>query len=217
MNTKALSLILIATLLLSACSPGVAAKSQAAETPVTPLAQAPPPTNNPVSKNSSSVASDSAASPNAARFTLTSPDVNESGRLPTEYTCDGVSATLPLTWSGAPAGTQSYAVIMHHVANPEDVHWYWVLYNIPADVTGLAKNSAGIGTLGTNSVNGQTAYTPPCSKGPGDKVYTYTVYALSAPPQFSVPASQINRAALLEVIEDITLASAELPVTYARK
>jgi phosphatidylethanolamine-binding protein (PEBP) family uncharacterized protein len=153
----------------------------------------------------------------AAGFTLRSPDVVGGGALPSEYTCDGASATLPLVWSGAPAGTMSYALIMYHVASPTDIHWYWVLYDIPATVTSLAKNSTGIGTLGSNSVNKQTAYTPPCSKGPGDKVYIYEVYALSAAPQLTLPAAQVDRDALLAAIQPVTLASAELRVTYARK
>lgn len=198
MNIKVLYLILIASLLLAACSASSTAQSQAVELPSSPTATA--------TVNATTTA-----------FVLTSPDIDASGRLPTEYTCDGASSTLALAWSGAPAGTQGYAVIMHHVAGPEDIHWYWVLYNLPVSVTSLAKNSTGIGTLGNNSVNGQTAYTPPCSKGPGDKTYTYTVYALSAQPQLSVPASKVDRATLLAAIKDITLASAELPVVYARK
>ena len=154
---------------------------------------------------------------NLESFTLTSPEVAEGGALPAEYTCDGTSSTLSLSWSDAPAGTQSFAVVMHHIASPEDIHWYWIIFDIPSVVTSLPKNSSGIGMLGTNSVNGKTAYAPPCSKGPGLKVYTYTVYALSAVPQFSVPASQVDRAKLLVAIEDITLASAELLVTYTRK
>jgi gluconolactonase len=153
---------------------------------------------------------------NPGTFTLSSSDVAESGRLPVEYTCDGVSSTLALSWTGAPAGTKSFAVIMHHVASPEDIHWYMVLYNIPAHMTSLPMNFVGIGTLGTNSVNDRTEYAPPCSKGPGDKIYTYTVYALSAQPQLSVPDSQVTRAVLLEAMQDITLASAELNVVYAR-
>ena len=149
-------------------------------------------------------------------FTLSSPDVVEGGALSVEYTCDGNSATLPLSWSGAPSNTESFAVVMHHTPGPGDVHWYWVLYDIAADVTSLPKNSAGVGTLGTNSVNGETVYAPPCSKGSGEKVYTYTVYALSAQPQFSVPASEVSRGVLLEAIQNITLDSAELNVTYAR-
>ena len=159
----------------------------------------------------------SSAEQSSGSFKLTSPVVSEGGVLPIEYTCDGASSTLALAWNGAPQGTQSYAVIMHHVAAPDDVHWYWVVYDIPTDVTSLSKNSLGIGTLGTNSVNGKTAYTPPCSKGPGSKKYTYTVYALSKQPALSVPADKVNRAALLEAIRDITLASAELNVTYSRK
>ncbi len=169
-----------------------------------------------LSAGSSSADGQPAAVSQSNSFTLSSPDLGADGRLPVEYSCDGASSSLALTWSGAPAGTQSFAVIMHHVAAPDDVHWYWVLYNLPADVTSLAKNVRGVGTLGTNSVNDRNEYAPPCSKGPGDKVYTYTVYALSAQPQLSVPAAQVNRATLLEAIQDITLASAEMQVAYAR-
>ncbi len=149
-------------------------------------------------------------------FTLTSPIVETGGILPAEYTCDGVASTLALSWSGAPAGTKSYAVIMHHAASPTDIHWYWVVYGIPVSVTSLPKNMQGIGILGNNSVNGGTAYAPPCSKGPGLKTYTFTVYALSAEPQLPVPPSQVTRQALLDAIKYITLASAELYVTYTR-
>jgi Raf kinase inhibitor-like YbhB/YbcL family protein len=149
-------------------------------------------------------------------FTLISPEVSEGGVLPTEYTCDGAASTLALSWSGAPVGTKSYAVIMHHEASPTDIHWYWVVYDIPVDVTSLPKNMQEIGTLGTNSVNNKTEYSPPCSKGPGPKIYTYTVYALSAEPQLTLSSSQVTRQVLLDAIKDITLASAVLNVTYTR-
>jgi gluconolactonase len=155
-------------------------------------------------------------STNSSGFTLTSPDILEDGVLPAEYTCDGASSTLALDWTGAPAGTKSFALLMDHIASPTDIHWYWILYNIPANVTTLTKNSSGVGTLGTNSVNDKLEYAPPCSKGPGSKTYTYTVFALSAAPQFSVVADQINREAFLAGVQGITLASAKLNVTYAR-
>lgn len=157
-----------------------------------------------------------ASSSSSSGLSLTSPTVLEGGVLPAEYTCDGVASTLALSWSGAPAGSKSFAVIMHHKAGPTDIHWYWVVYDIPASVTSLPKNMHGIGTLGTNSVNNRNAYTPPCSKGPGPKTYVYTVYALSGDPQLSVPPSQVNRQVLLDAIQNITLASAELRVTYTR-
>jgi gluconolactonase len=154
---------------------------------------------------------------NATGLSLSSPEVVDGGLLPVDFTCDGNSSTLPIAWSGAPAGTKSFAVIMHPVATSEDVHSYWVLYDIPATVTSLSKNTTGIGTLGINSVNDQNAYTPPCSKGPGPKKYIFTIYAHSDQPQLSVPPTKVNRAVLLDAIRGITIASAEPHVIYSRK
>lgn len=154
--------------------------------------------------------------PESPGFVLTSPDIQKDSLLPVEYTCDGASATLPLAWGGFPEGTRCFALIMHHEASPTDIHWYWVLYNIPLSVQSLEKNSTGTGTLGTNSVNGQNRYAPPCSKGPGAKQYIYTVYALSEPVSLNVPDSTVNRAVLLNAIKNITIASASLTVVYSR-
>jgi hypothetical protein len=104
-----------------------------------------------------------------SNFKLASPDIKPDSLLPKEYTCDGESTTLPLEWSGFPKNTKSFALIMHHEASPTDIHWYWVLYNIPSSVLSLPKNVAGIGTLGNNSVNGKKEYAPPCSQVPGLK------------------------------------------------
>jgi len=141
--------------------------------------------------------------------------VTAGGALPVEFTGDGASNTLPLEWTGAPAGTKSYALIMHHEA-PDMTKWYWIIYNIPGTVQSLPKNVKGVGTLGNNSVNDRTEYAPPHSKGPGAKTYTLTVYALSEAPQLTVPASQVNREVLLAAIKDRTLATAELSVVYSR-
>jgi phosphatidylethanolamine-binding protein (PEBP) family uncharacterized protein/Spy/CpxP family protein refolding chaperone len=156
------------------------------------------------------------STPTSSGFTLSSSAVVNGGTLPVEYTCDGTSATLPLNWSGAPANTKSFALTMYHIPGPGDSHWYWVLYNIPVTVTNLPKNVTGIGTLGNNSVNGRTEYAPPCSQGPGVKVYSYTLYALSAAPVFTVAALAVSRDILLAAISDRTLASAELGVNYTR-
>ena len=94
--------------------------------------------------------------------------------------------------------------------------WYWTLYNIPASVTNLPKNVKDIGTLGNNSVNGQVGYAPPHSKGPGQKTYVLTVYALSAPMQISMPPAEVNREVLLAAMKNHILASAELKVVYDR-
>lgn len=175
----------------------------------------PPPRDN-AQADSQQIVATPKPPPTSSEFGVTSPDVVEAGNLPAEYTCDGSSATLPLTWQNAPTGTVSFAVVMHHVAGSGDNHWYWVLYNIPASVTALAKNSQGVGTLGTNSVNDRTTYSPPCSKGPGAKAYTYTIYALARAPEFTVAPDTVDRASLLAAIADRTLGSATLNVVYSR-
>ena len=53
--------------------------------------------------------------------------------------------------------------------------WNWVLYSIPESTTGLARNSSGVGILGVGSHGSTMAYEPPCSQGPGAKVYTFTL------------------------------------------
>jgi Raf kinase inhibitor-like YbhB/YbcL family protein len=149
-------------------------------------------------------------------FQLTSPAVEDGGMLPVDFTGDGAAATLPLSWSGAPEGTKSFSVIMHHIA-PDQTKWYWILYNIPATTAALPRNvQEGIGILGNNSVNGKTEYAPPHSKGPGAKNYIYTVYALSAPVSVSVEPEQVNRDVLLDAMKGKILAIAELKTVYER-
>ena len=149
-------------------------------------------------------------------FVLRSPDVADGGQLPKDYTGDGTSFTLPLEWSGAPAGTNSYALIMHHIDPEGIVKWYWILYNIPPTAQSLPRNVKGIGTLGNNSINDRTEYAPPHSKGPGPKTYIYTVYALSAPLQLTVTPDKVSRDVLLAAMKNHILGSAELKVVYTR-
>jgi phosphatidylethanolamine-binding protein (PEBP) family uncharacterized protein len=149
-------------------------------------------------------------------FYLTSPVIGTDSLLPEEYTCDGDSSTLPLDWSGYPKDTKYFALIMYHIASPSDIHWYWILYNIPSSIDSLPKNVTGIGTLGTNSVNGLTQYAPPCSQGPGRKDYIITVYALSKQVLLDVAPENVNRNVFLEAIDSSIISSAGMTVWYTR-
>jgi phosphatidylethanolamine-binding protein (PEBP) family uncharacterized protein len=149
-------------------------------------------------------------------FVLNSSEVMDGGNLPIDYTGDGSGSTLPLTWSGAPAGTKCYALIMHHLDPEGVVKWYWTLYDIPAEVTSLPKNSSGIGKLGTG-FKGRIGYEAPHSKGPGPKRYTLTLYALSSPAKINLSPLQVNRQTLLAAIHGSILATTELNVIYSNK
>jgi phosphatidylethanolamine-binding protein (PEBP) family uncharacterized protein len=105
---------------------------------------------------------------------------------------------------------------MHHLDPEGVIKWYWILYNIPATVQSLPKNVKGVGTLGNNSINGRTEYAPPHSKGPGAKTYVYTIYALSAPLDLTVPPDKATRDILLAAMKDRLLGGAEMKVGYTR-
>ena len=147
---------------------------------------------------------------------MSSTAFHNGGALPTEFTCDGERASPPLAWSNPPAGARFFAVTMHHIPGPGDKHVYLVIYNIPGNVTSLPKNARDIGAWGINTVNGQREYTPPCSKGPGAKTYTLTVYALSSEAKFADPGTPVTMDMLLAAIQDKTLATAAVDVTYSR-
>ena len=149
-------------------------------------------------------------------FVLQSPAVTDGGQLPKEFTGDGASATLPLEWSGVPAGTKSLAVVMHHIDPQGKTKWYWILYNIPPEILSLPENVRDVGVFGNNSVNGRVGYAPPHSKGLGPKTYIYTVYALSEAPKIGVAPDQVSLDVLLAAMKDQILATAEMKVVYSR-
>ena len=135
------------------------------------------------------------------------------------FTCDSSGFSPGLQWSNAPTGTNSYAITMHHFPPnypTEDKHVYVVLYNIPSAVTSLTNNSKTIGSFGINTVDKKNSYSPPCSQGPGAKVYILTLYALSAAPSISVSSTQVTMDVLLASIRNKILDSTFITVTYTR-
>jgi len=90
------------------------------------------------------------------------------------------------------------------------------MYGIPASTTSLARNTSGVGKFGVGSDGPSAAYQPPCSQGPGLKLYTFTIYALSGSPVFSVPASQITGVVVQSAIAGLTLGSGSLTLGYTR-
>jgi len=157
-----------------------------------------------------------------ANFHLTSPAFVDGGKFPIEYTCDGSSISPALTWSGAPAGTKSFAITFDTLPGPprpgetdSGKHAMFTLFNIPAAATSIAAGNKSVGTYGQNFQGKSLGYTPPCSQGPGDKIYTFTIYALSS--TLDLQPSATTEAALEAAVVGKVLAQNSLSVTYARK
>ena len=149
-------------------------------------------------------------------FVASSTVFANNGLLPKLYTCDSLGISPQIDWVNAPAGTTSFAITMHSIPPTPPNHVYMLVYNIPSSTSSFPANSTGLGIWGINTVNSQQKYTPPCSQGPGAKLYTITVYALSSPPVFAVPASQVTVDLLLSAISGKTLSSSVINVTYTR-
>lgn len=138
------------------------------------------------------------AAAHAARFTLTGADVRAGGRIPAiheanGFGCTGRNVSPALSWSGAPAGTKSFAVTVHDLDAPTGSGWWhWTVYDIPATVTSLPAG-AGNGNAAAPGRQGPTDFGKPGYGGPCPPVggrahrYVFTVYALKV-PSIDLPA-----------------------------
>ena len=152
---------------------------------------------------------------NLPQLAVTSSSVDAKGFISIDCTCDGASQSPAIEWKDAPKGTKSFAVSLWHTA-PDQEKSYWVVYDIPANVTKIAKSSKTVGKLGLNDRR-RAEYDPMCSKGPGVKEYHITVFALSAEQIPKLSPDKANRAGLLAALKDITLAEGTLNFHYERK
>lgn len=91
----------------------------------------------------------------AAGFRLLSPAFLDGAPMPAIYTADGQDISPPLHWQGAPAGTQSFALILEDPDAPPGLWIHWVLFNIPATVHGLPAGVPREAVLADGSAQGR--------------------------------------------------------------
>jgi Raf kinase inhibitor-like YbhB/YbcL family protein len=102
--------------------------------------------------------------------------------------CHGPNASPALQWTGAPAGTKSFALILDdYEARYGDGFIHWVAYGIPATATSVPENAGAtepeLRGGGRNAYNDflRRRYDGPCPpEGPAHK-YRFTIYALDLP------------------------------------
>jgi Raf kinase inhibitor-like YbhB/YbcL family protein len=100
--------------------------------------------------------------------------------IPSIYTCEGQDISPPISWSGEPAGTQSFALIVDDPDAPAGTWNHWLLWDIPKGVHSLPKHYRASGAVhaGTNDF-GHTGYGGPCPpKHGGPHRYFFRLYAL---------------------------------------
>lgn len=144
----------------------------------------------------------------AGRFTLTSPAFAPGGRIPAKHTCDGGDAVLPLAWTGAPAGTRSFALIMDDPDTPFGTFLHRIAWGIPGTAKGLPGKAPVEGVNGA----GRIGWMGPCPPS-GVHRYVFRLFALKS----AVP---LKKGASLDELEAAlksrTLGMARLVGRYGR-
>ena len=131
--------------------------------------------------------------------------------IPSKYTCDAEDVNPELHFAGVPSSAKSLALIVDDPDAPAKVWVHWTLWNIPADATGIAENSAPAGVQGTTDF-GRTGWGGPCPPS-GTHRYFFKLYALDMELQLESTATKPD---LLKAMEGHILKEAELIGLYER-
>ena len=158
-----------------------------------------------------------------ARIELTSTAFGEGRPIPMKYTGEGEDVSPSLWWSTLPEGTQELALICDDPDAPRAEPWvHWVIYAIPAAVTGLPEGLDQTDRIegdltglveGKNSF-GNTGYGGPMPPpGDGKHRYFFKLYALDS--QLDLKPG-LDKKSLLEAIQGHVVGRGELMGTYER-
>lgn len=134
------------------------------------------------------------AAPGAAAgaFELASPDISAGAAIAMKHVyngfdCTGENVSPALSWSEPPAGTKSFAVLLHDPDAPTGGagFWHWIVTDIPASARDLAQGAGAMsgkslppGARHWDSDYGDAAYGGPCPPPGRAHRYVFTVYAL---------------------------------------
>jgi Raf kinase inhibitor-like YbhB/YbcL family protein len=117
----------------------------------------------------------------ATSFNLSSTAFSDGSAIPRRFTCDGENVSPDLTWSDAPDGTQSLALIVTDPDARDFVHW--LVYGMTGTPSGglpaAVSSSPDAPPQGTNSF-GKPGYGGPCPPS-GEHQYRFVLYALDQP------------------------------------
>jgi len=104
------------------------------------------------------------------------------------FGCQGGNSSPQLSWSGAPNGTEAFALLVHDPDAPTGSGWWhWQVVNIPKNVNSLSagagnptSKSAPLGVINIKNDYGVEGFGGACPpKGHGMHRYRFTLHALS--------------------------------------
>ena len=162
---------------------------------------------------------DAATRSEPSAMQLTSSAFSESQEIPAQYTCDGQNVSPPLKWSGAPAETKSFTLIVDDPDAPVGTWTHWVLFDLPAATTELpealpkGQYVAAGARQGLNDFK-HLGYGGPCPPAGKPHRYFFKVYALDHLLDLKPGASKKE---VESALDKHTLAQGQLIGLYKRK
>lgn len=147
---------------------------------------------------------------------IRSPSFADHAAIPVRHTCDGADVAPALAWSGAPAGTVGFALIVDDPdapdpAAPKRTFVHWVVYGLPASATGIPEGGVlPKGAKCGRNDGGKAAYMGPCPPI-GRHRYFFKLYALDAG---LVALGEATKKDVERAMEGHVLAHAQLVGTY---
>ncbi len=158
-----------------------------------------------------------AAAPQAAALKVTSTAFQDGGRIPIPYTCSGLNLSPPLAWTGAPARTETFALICDDPDAGYKTFTHWVVYNIPKTAASLPEKVPTNLQLQNGTLQGYNDFKKIGYRGPcpptGTHRYYFKVYALD---NTLLLLGDIDRAKLEEAMKGHILAQGQLMGTFKR-
>ncbi len=148
---------------------------------------------------------------------IQSPSFEEGGLIPQKYSCDGQKVNPPLSFHDIPQNARSLVLTMDDIdvpkSNRPDGLWnHWLLWNIPANTSGIAEAAQPPGVSG-QTTGGETEYQGPC---PPDREHRYVFRLYALDTMLNLDHGSTRRAELLKAMEGHVVAQAELTGRYNR-
>jgi Raf kinase inhibitor-like YbhB/YbcL family protein len=160
-----------------------------------------------------------------AAITVTSATLKANETIPKDHTADGKNVSPSISWSGAPAGTRQFALVLDdpdaNFGGQAFVHW--VVYKIPAAAKGLPAELPMDATLTAppelaGTIQGLSGFRRAGYRGPAPPPgkphhYTFTVFALDT--ELALPEGQ-NRTQLMDAMKGHIIGQGSLVALYER-
>lgn len=156
------------------------------------------------------------APPAPPPMSLTSTSFTDGGIIPNKFTWASTVAPVSpaLAWENAPAGTVSFALILHDPdvtrSHTSEDYLHWMMFNIPASVHGFAEALPNAAQLPDGSIQGKASNGKPGYLGLGahGDVYHHYVFELYALDTRLTLGPDATRADLLKAMDGHVLAKA---------